>query len=191
MRGLVLAAGMMMAGAAMAEPYKGYEAPPYVVERVEGDREVRSYGAHRVAEVSARGEARAAAGDGFRVLARYIFGGNATGEKIAMTVPVVQTPVGDGAWTVRFMMPEGAVKAGLPATKDARIRFLDVAPERQVVERFSGWATGAVMEARADGLRAWAKAQGLTLTGGPYFYFYDAPMTLPWNRRNEAAFSIR
>ena len=39
-------------------------------------------------------------------------------------------------------------------------------------------------------LADWAKAQGLTLTSPPRYYFYDGPMTLPWNRRYEVAFTL-
>ena len=26
---------------------------------------------------------------------------------------------------------------------------------------------------------------------GPFFYFYDPPWTMPWNRRNEVAFDVQ
>ncbi|RYI11678.1 MAG: heme-binding protein, partial [Acetobacteraceae bacterium] len=82
-----------MAGAAGAETtHKGYEMPPYSVEWQEDAREIRSYGPHLLAEVTVSGSRSGAIQKGFRVLAGYIFGGNATGEKIAMTVPVAQTP---------------------------------------------------------------------------------------------------
>ena len=28
------------------------------------------------------------------------------------------------------------------------------------------------------------------MTGGPRFYYYDDPFTLPFNRRNEVAFTL-
>lgn len=186
--GLVL--GAVMATGAGAETHKGYEMPPYTVEATEGPREVRAYGTHLVAEVMVEGDRSTAVGRGFRVLAGYIFGGNAGGGKIAMTVPVAQTPVGAGTWTVRFMMPSAWTRETLPAPKDARIRFVEVAPERQVVERFSGLPQTVDMEKRAAALRVWAEARGLRVTAGPHYYFYDAPMTLPWRRRNEVAFTV-
>jgi hypothetical protein len=39
-------------------------------------------------------------------------------------------------------------------------------------------------------LRGLAAQQGLTLGAGPFYYFYDAPFTLPWNRRNEVSFRL-
>jgi hypothetical protein len=187
----VLAMGVAMAGAGSAETtHKGYEMPPYTVERTDGMREIRAYGPHLLAEVTVSGSRQGAIQSGFRVLAGYIFGGNESGEKIAMTVPVAQTPEGD-TWTVSFMMPASYTMDTLPTPRIDAIRFVEAAPSRQVVERFSGLPGTDALAARAEGLRAWAEGRGLTITAGPHYYFYDAPMTLPWNRRNEVAFTIR
>jgi hypothetical protein len=192
---LVLALGVAMVGIAGAETtHKGYEMPPYTVERSEGSREIRAYGPHLLAEVQVSGSRQGAIQSGFRVLAGYIFGGNADGEKIAMTVPVAQTPAEDGAgdrWTVSFMMPARFTRDTLPTPRSDAIRFVEAGASRQVVDRFSGLPGTENLAERAEALRLWAEAQGLTITAGPHYYFYDAPMTLPWNRRNEVAFTIR
>lgn len=186
-----LAMGVTLAGGVMAEDtHKGYEMPPYTVEATEGVREVRAYGPHLLAEVKVSGSRQGAIQAGFRLLAGYIFGGNATGEKIAMTVPVAQTPEAD-SWTVSFMMPARFSKDTLPAPRSDAIRFVEVGPSRQVVERFSGLPGTETLAERAEALRQWAEGEGMTITAGPHYYFYDAPMTLPWNRRNEVAFTIR
>jgi len=190
MRALVLGV-VMAAGAAGAEgTHMGYEMPPYSVEAVEGTREIRSYGPHLLAEVTVSGGRRGAIQTGFSLLAGYIFGGNAMGEKIAMTVPVAQTRVGE-TWTVSFMMPARFTRESLPAPRNDAIRFVEAGPSRQVVERFSGLTATAGLDARAETLRIWAEGQGYRLLAGPHYYFYDAPMTLPWKRRNEVAFTIR
>lgn len=183
---------MTSPGAAGAEDrmHKGYEMPPYSVERTEGAMELRSYGAYLVAEVTVSGSRENSIGAGFRVLAGYIFGGNATGQKIAMTVPVAQSPEGTGRWTVRFMMPQAVSPGRLPAPKDDSIGFFTVAPERQVAIGFSGTRGQDVLDARAEELRLWAVGKGLKITAGPHYYFYDGPMTLPWARRNEVAFTV-
>lgn len=188
---LVLALGVVMAGGAGAEAtHKGYEMPPYRVDWAEGAREIRGYGPHLLAEVRVSGGRSGAIQGGFRVLAGYIFGGNATGEKIAMTVPVAQTPAGED-WVVSFMMPARYTAETLPAPRSERVRFVQAGPSRQVVERFSGLPGTAGLEERAEALRAWAEGQGHEILAGPHYYFYDAPMTLPWKRRNEVAFTIR
>lgn len=127
---------------------------------------------------------------GFGMLAGYIFGGNATGEKIAMTVPVAQTPAGE-SWVVSFMMPARYTTETLPAPRNAAIRFVKADPSRQLVEQFSGLPGTAGLAERAEALRTWAEAEGHVILAGPHYYFYDAPMTLPWKRRNEVAFTIR
>lgn len=193
MRWLVLAAGLMMAGQAGAEAMtrRGYEMPPFVVEAADGTREVRAYGPRVVAEVTVRGDRRAAVNTGFRVLAGYIFGGNDGGGKIAMTVPVEQADQGDGLWVVRFTMPADAVSAGLPAPADGRIVLRQMPAARMVVEGFSGMPEGGDMAARAEALRVWAEGQGLRVMGGPVYAFYDAPWTPAGARLNEVAWEVR
>jgi hypothetical protein len=191
MRMAVLAGVLAMAGAtATSDTYKGYELPPYTIEMTDGDFQLRDYGAHLVAEVRVSGSRDGAINTGFRTLAGYIFGGNATGEKIAMTVPVAQTPVADGEWTVRFMMPAAFRPETLPKPDRDSIRFVTTAPERQVILQFSGLRGDRALADKAEALRGWAQAKGLTITAGPHYYFYDGPMTLPWSRRNEVAFTV-
>lgn len=190
---IILALGVAMAGQAGAEgTHKGYEMPPYSVEWQDGTREIRSYGPHLLAEVRVSGSRSGAIQKGFRVLAGYIFGGNATGEKIAMTVPVAQTPEAGGeTWVVSFMMPARYTTETLPAPRTDSIRFVKAGASRQLVERFSGIPGTEGLADRAEELRKWAQAQGYEIVAGPHYYFYDAPMTLPWKRRNEVAFTIR
>jgi SOUL heme-binding protein len=193
MRKRVLAGvlGVAMAGTAGAETtHKGYEMPPYAVEWSDSAREIRSYGPHLLAEVKVTGSRSGAIQTGFRTLAGYIFGGNATGEKIAMTVPVAQTPEGE-TWVVSFMMPARYTTETLPAPRSNAIRFVEVGPSRQLVERFSGLPGTDNLADRAEALRAFADREGYEILAGPHYYFYDAPMTLPWKRRNEVAFTVR
>ena len=190
---IILALGVAMAtGAGAEETHKSYEMPPYSVEWQDGAREIRSYGPHLLAEVKVSGSRSGAIQKGFRVLAGYIFGGNATGETIAMTVPVAQTPAAGGeTWVVSFMMPARCTTETLPAPRTDAIRFVEADPSRQLVERFSGIPGTNGLSDRAEALRTWAQAQGYEIVAGPHYYFYDAPMTLPWKRRNEVAFTIR
>lgn len=185
---LALLAGL--AGQGMADERKGYEMPAYTVESTEGAREVRAYGPRMVAEVAVQGDRKAAINTGFGILAGYIFGRNKEGAKIAMTVPVDQADQGEGVWTVRFTMPSAFTADTLPKPDDSRILLHPLPSARMVAETFSGLPDSADMAARAAALRAWAEARGLTVTGGPVYSFYDAPWSLPWNRRNEVAFTL-
>jgi hypothetical protein len=126
----------------------------------------------------------------FMSLFRFISGKNDRSEKISMTTPVTQL-ARDGNWLVQFMMPGSFTMESLPKAKDPAIRFVSLAANRQVVLRFSGRATSDVLAAKEGELRSWARGQALQVTSGPYYYFYDAPWTLPWNRRNEVAFTLK
>ncbi|WP_145110755.1 SOUL family heme-binding protein [Cereibacter sediminicola] len=170
--------------------YKGYEQSHYQVESADEGTEIRQYGSHLVAEVAMRGDRSTAITRGFRVLARYIFGGNAQGRRIEMTVPVSQLPEAADRWIVRFMMPGGMSAGTLPVPNDSRIRFVTVPPSRQAVRRFSGWPTSNLLQRQSGELAQWIDARGLTMHEGPFYYFYDSPMTLPWQRRNEVAFRL-
>jgi len=182
-----------MAVAAERVMYKGNELPPYEVSARDGALEIRDYGPHLLAEVTVEGERRGAINRGFRVLANYIFGGNETGEKIAMTVPVTQTAAAADTkrWVVRFMMPSSYTQDTLPTAESPFIRFVEEGAVRQAVLGFSGRATTQVLEAKSAELLTRVEAQGLTPVGEPRYYFYDDPMTLPWNRRNEVAIVLR
>lgn len=180
-----------------ARMYRGYELPPFEIVRSEGDIEVREYQPHLLAEVAVRGDRGTAISRGFRELARYIFGGNAEGEKVAMTVPVTQTPLeapegssGDPVWRVQFMMPASRQREDLPAPQSEAIRFVVSEGERQAVIRFSGrWTDRRIADKEAE-LRAWLRANGLQATGPARYYFYDGPFTLPMTRRNEVALPV-
>jgi hypothetical protein len=60
----------------------------YVVEKKDGDFEIRSYGDHILAHVDVEASFDEAMNMGFRVLAHYIFGGNKKRSSIKMTAPV-------------------------------------------------------------------------------------------------------
>ncbi|MDE3080964.1 MAG: heme-binding protein [Paracoccaceae bacterium] len=204
MRRIILAAALIgLAATAEAEMYKGYETPDYRVERTSGEVEIRSYPAHLVAEVTVSGDRSTAANRGFRILAGYIFGGNAGSEKIAMTTPVreipqkiaMTTPVTQtgsaDSWTITFGMPAVWTRDSLPKPKDDRIRFREVPAERLAAIRFSGWPTQGSLDRHARTLRDELAKMGEHPEGAPFYMFYDSPFTLPWNRRNEVALRLK
>ena len=193
---LLLAASPMKAQETMSKMmYKSTETPAYSVDRAVGEAEIRSYAPRIVAEVTVPGSRSGAINAGFRILAGYIFGGNEGAAKVAMTSPVTQTAVGgagdDGPWVVQFTMPSQYTIGSLPKAKDASIRFVPQPSDRQLVLQFPGLASASVWVRKEAELRALAAAEGLELAGGPMYYFYDAPFTLPWNRRNEVAFALK
>lgn len=196
--GLVLGLGLTGPASAETAGYRGYEMPAYTVERQIGALELRAYDSHLLASVTVQGDRNQALGKGFRLLAGYIFGKNSGSEKVAMTVPVTQTPdlpaaaasgTGD-RWSVTFAMPTGWTAQTLPQPENPGIRFDQIPPERLVVLAFSGMATAARVDAKGAELRRLAQAAGLSVTGPVRALFYDDPFTLPWRRRNEVALRV-
>jgi hypothetical protein len=181
-------------------PSDKYEQPRHtVVEKFESI-EVRDYAPMLIAEVELEGDREAAIGQGFRILAGYIFGGNVkqekiamtspvtqqTSEKIAMTAPVTQAPSERaGRWKVAFILPKQFTLETIPKPNDSRIQFRIVESERRVAIRFSGLSTNANLSQHKAELEAFVTERKFKALGQPQLALYDDPFTLPWNRRNE------
>lgn len=192
------------AGGSIVGIRHGTEEPPFTVERRAGDVEIRRYGSRIAAETTIDANEETALNEGFRRLARYIFGGNKGSRKIAMTAPVVQeqgqkiamtAPVaaqreGSGKWVVRFFMPSDQTMETLPTPNDERVRLVHVPGEQMAVLRFSGVAKPEVVKARTEELLKTLRDNDIYAAGEPVKWFYDPPWTVPFRRRNEVAVSV-
>jgi SOUL heme-binding protein len=187
----------------------GIEEPAHTVEQLTSAVELRRYGSRIAAETTVTADEEAARSAGFRRLAGYIFGGNHTDTKIAMTAPVVQQPSGvrgetismtapvsqsagdNGQWVIRFFMPAGKTMKSLPKPNDPAVRLMRVPPETVAVRRFSGgWSHRAVASQIAQLMRA-LRETGFEPIGTPAAWFYDPPWTIPMLRRNEIAVPVK
>jgi hypothetical protein len=183
-----------------------YETPPYTVDLAEGHLEVRAYAPHLVADVTVSGPQDDALGDGFSILADFIFGNNkgrqsvamtapvtqqAAPEPIAMTAPVTQQAVAEGSWTVRFVMPSTYTMDTLPTPNDARVKIHQEPARRFAAIRFSGfWSEAHYAERRAE-LETFMAAKNLKAAGTPpVSAYYNPPFTLPFLRRNEVLIEL-
>ena len=157
------------------------EEPVYRVEKAwEAEQiEIRAY-APRVMAVTGMDED---SDGGFRVLAGYIFGGNAEEEKIAMTAPVQQSMAGDKE--MAFMMPAEYALEDLPQPEDQRVSFREAPAYTAAVIQFSGWASPEKADENWQQLRRFLIAEGINITGEPTLNQYNPPWTLPFLRRNE------
>ena len=98
-------AGIVLIGIITLGPImSNVEVPSYKVVNTANNIEVRQYSPMIVAEVQIKGQRKDAIGDGFRLLADYIFGNNITHKNIAMTAPVQQQKI-DNTWRISFIMP--------------------------------------------------------------------------------------
>ena len=181
------------------------EEPQWSLVYEDGPFAIRDYAPTVVAETRVSGERGAAINQGFRRLARFIFGGNEPnrdiamtapvaqrpdGERIAMTAPVAQAPSGEG-WIVTFYMPPGSQLADMPRPLDDAVILREEAARRVAVLRFSGLTTRDNLDSHAAALRARIEARGETAAGDLSYAFYNPPWTLPWARRNEVMIALQ
>ena len=157
------------------------EEPVYQVEKAweTAQIEIRAY-APRVMAVTGMTED---SDSGFRVLAGYIFGGNAAEQKIAMTAPVQQSMAGEKE--MAFMIPAEYALEDLPEPEDQRVSFREAPAYTAAVIQFSGWASAEKADENWQQLRQFLIAEGIDITGEPTLNQYNPPWTLPFMRRNE------
>ena len=164
------------------------EQPDFKTAVTDGAFEIRQYGSMIAAEAEVKGERQAAIGDGFRLIAAYIFGNNAPGAKIEMTTPVQQqsqqsiamtAPVtrqgAAGLWKVSFIMPKKWTMETLPAPNDALVTLQPIPAKRFAVVRFSGRGTDETVDEKTLQLRRFVDAQHLATTGEPVLALYNPP----------------
>ena len=182
----------------------GTEEPAFTVEREVHGVEIRRYGPRVAAETTIGADEESARNQGFRVLAGYIFGGNSSSDKIAMTAPVAQqdnqkiamtAPVAaqrgpSGDWAIRFFMPSKYTLDTLPTPNDDRVRLVQVPAETVAVLRFTGSIDPDAVSARTEQLLKVLYRNDIETVGDPLAWFYDPPWTLPCRRRNEVAVGI-
>ena len=187
------------AGGSIVGIRNGTEEPAYTVVREIDGVEIRRYGPRIAAETSVATDEEAARNEGFRRLARYIFGANSGSDKIAMTAPVAQqqsekiamtAPVATQRgsaddWVIRFFMPSKYTMDTLPKPKDDRVRLVEVPGETVAVLRYNGSYSPEAVAARTTQLLETLHRNNIEAVGDPLSWFYDPPWTVPFRRRNE------
>lgn len=176
---------------------KQTEEPDYRALTTDGDYQIRDYPVVTVAETVVEGPRKDALGQGFRILADYIFAKSRDGERLAMTVPVVQDagdpmasdpPLFDdeleGAWRTRFVMPAGRSADDLPAPPPG-IELVEIPPRKLAVVSFPGVADDRLLAEQEDRLRGWLARRGEVAEAEPEYAFYNSPMIPGPLRRNE------
>lgn len=108
-------------------------------------------------------------------------------ERIAMTVPV-QTSETNGAVRMQFFLPAKYSRDNAPTPVDARVRLVTIPDETVAILQFSG--SGRDFAERQSELIARLVGLRWRPIAAPYTLYYDAPFTLPFLRRNEAAVAV-
>ena len=181
------------------------EQPKYEVLKAQDNKEIRRYSPYIVAKTKVKGSFESSQNEAFRILAGYIFGGNQSKQKIAMTAPVTQTQAGEkismtapvtqtkqgDEWVMTFSMPSRYTMEQLPKPNDPRVEFEEV-PSRVVAAlKFTGFWSEEKNKAKESELKDWVDQQGgYTRLGEPRFAGYDPPWTIPFLRRNEILWDL-
>ena len=195
---LILIVGVL-AGPVMSD----VEKPDYKVIQSEQNIEIRQYEPMIIAEVEVDGKREDAIGDGFRLLADYIFGNNTVqqvismtapvqqkeNQKIAMTAPVQQQSTGK-SWRMSFVMPSKYSMDSLPVPNNNRVRLKEILTKKFVVIEFSGTNSNENVTEHENQLMNYIEENQIKINDSPKYAFYNPPWSLPFLRRNEVMIEI-
>lgn len=164
------------------------EQQAYEVIETEGQFEIRYYPSAVMASVHVAGDYGSSSGNGFRILAGYIFGSNSEEQKIAMTAPVHMQDGPDG-YQMSFVMPAGFDTTNLPLPDNGQIRIHNSAPAYTATVRFDGFANDEKIEAHKKELVKYLDGKGLSYSE-PFVYLGYNPPYQVVDRRNEVMVKI-
>ena len=179
------------------------ETPKYKVNYTSDNIEHRAYEPMIIAAVEVNGERKEAIGNGFRLIADYIFGNNSIAQnmemkapveqqqtkKIAMTAPVQQQQSG-ALWTISFVMPSEYTLSTIPKPNREEIKLTLIASKEFIVIRFSGTNSDEQIIKYQTKLLGYIRKNKIKIVGEPKYAFYNPPWTLPFMRRNEIMFEV-
>ena len=189
---LVLAPAVSIGGLAIA-----YEEPQYDVVSKSDGYEVRQYSDRVAAQVSGQMRSYKA----FQTLFKYISGANQSAEKVSMTIPVAQSekiemtvPVTQGANSdvgyMQFFLPSSYTLETAPKPTDPSVEVIKVEGGYYAVYSYSGRANDRNANDAEVQLLDRLSRDGVTVTSEVIRATYNGPLTLPFNRRNEAMVRI-
>ena len=185
------------------------EQADYTVLKKMNGYEIREYPAHIVAQTTVQGSYGESMGNGFRIVAGYIFGGNTKkesiamtapvvaqkskdenkSESIAMTAPVVATAEGDSQ-IISFGMPRSYTMETLPIPNDPKVRIVIIPTKKYAVLQFSWYRSDARVKMMQQKLASALTRDGVAAQGSTAYAGYNPPWTPPWMNRNEVLVEI-
>jgi hypothetical protein len=194
MKTLFIIIGIVFTGIVVVQLFaingqKNIESYPYEVIEVYDAFEIRSYEAALFTSVQLSiKDYKKASGEGFSVLAGYIFGDNERNEKIAMTSPVAMTL--EDSMTMMFMVPKKFNQETLPQPRQSEIVFKSEPAKTLAALQFGGWANDQKIKKHLQQLKSALKKQGITHTDQFYFFGYNPPYEI-FNRKNEIVVELK
>jgi len=163
---------------------------PYKVIRTEKDFEIRFYPVVTMATITSSAKTYKELGSsGFRRLAGYIFGGNSSNQKIAMTAPV-HMDINDSSSSMSFVMPTEYNKDNLPKPNDSGVKIETSTAEYVAAIEFGGFASGDRIKKYKELLEDILIKNNLPNYGNFRFLGYNPPYQL-FGRRNEIIVTLK
>lgn len=182
------------------------EQQEYEVLETHGSLERRRYAACVVADVAVGGSVEGAGTAAFRPLVSYISGANlrrgafttamapdASGERMAMTAPVIQQAADDGAedrWIVSFVLPGGRDVDDYPEPTDPRVRLRALPAHEAAAIRWSGRWSADNVATRTEELRRALDQHGWVAVAQARWARFDPPWKPAFLRRNEIVIPV-
>lgn len=155
----------------------------------DNELEIRFYPASTMATIySEATNYKGVANNGFRKLARYIFGGNEEKKGISMTAPVRMNMSEKGS-EMSFVMPEKYNAENLPKPNDASIHIHQSTPQYAAVINFSGYASDEKIAEYTNKLIAILNKRNIKILGTYTFLGYNAPYQFV-GRTNEISIPV-
>jgi hypothetical protein len=124
---------------------KQTEGPRFTLFRQEKTLEIRNYAPFLIAEIPVKGSFTEAIQEGSHSLAEYLFGKNSEQKRIAISVPVRETILGENGdmHLISFILPSNLTSSTAPKPLTRDIRIQTVQATRMAVLRFSGYPSEA------------------------------------------------
>lgn len=168
---------------------KNIESYQYQVVKIFEKFEIRNYETTLFSTVKlTTNNYKSSSSKGFSILAGYIFGGNESNEKIAMTSPVAMSL--EDSMTMMFMVPKAYSKENLPKPDKPEIEFKEIPAMKVAAISFGGWANDDKIAEYKKQLINALDSEGIIYTNRFYFLGYNPPYEL-FNRRNEIIVALK
>ena len=165
------------------------EQQPYTVIEKNKDFEIRWYPPAMMATLQSKAKTFRSMGyTGFRKLAGYIFGNNASGAKIAMTAPV-HMDMNESQPSMSFVMPSKYKDGQLPVPNDPDVRIEKSQEEYVAAIRFGGFVSDKDITFYSEKLDRLLKEKGIRHLGNFRYLGYNPPFQLI-GRRNEIIVTV-
>ena len=167
-----------------------YKEPQYNLIRKDGKIETREYSEYVIAKTSIEIANIEQNSNMFRVLAGYIFGGNADNQSIAMTAPVI-TQNDNSSYDMIFFMLNVNDPEDLPIPNNQNIVLEKMQLGKTVTISFGMWATEKRIAYYKDKLDAYIRKNDIQVISPIMVAQYNSPWTIPPFRKNELIYSIK